>query len=293
VIIEYDPLTLREVARCPAGDGTHHIALSPDDKYLYGANEYGSTLTVINTAGMTYAGDIEVGTGPDYISPSMYWGGTVIDSPYLFVTVDGAKTVAVIDWKTNTVVNQIPMPATGHGINLTPDGKHVWLAGVGFQEVWEIEVATQKIVKKLPIQGSPIHISMSPDSKYVYITTSDASIFKVDASNYQTLWSAKGTTTPAHTGITPDGGELWTLNHGMDPARYPYLVGGQPVEGVQVWDTANGNLINEIPMEAMPHEIQFVPYATFGKPASNQDVNIGGNTVIPTTTTTTPTKIAG
>jgi YVTN family beta-propeller protein len=276
-VIEYDPKTLAEVARCEAGNGSHHMALTPDDKYIYVANQYGSTVTVIDRASMTHVTDIEVGTSPDYISPSMYWDGKVISTPYLFVTVDGGLTVAVIDWKTNKVVKQIPIPASAHGVNLTPDGKHVWLAGLAFQEVWVIDVATLTTIKKLPIEGSPIHISISPDNQFAYITTSDNSIFKVNTSNYQTLWTAKGTVIPAHTGLSPDGKELWTLNHGMDTTRYPYLLGGQPVEGTQVWDTDTGKLIAEVPMEAMPHEIQFVPYSAFGVPASGQDVAIGGS----------------
>lgn len=271
-VIEYDPLTLREVARVNAGRGSHHMALTPDDKHLYVANQYGADITIIETATMTNVGSIPVGAGPDYISQSMYWDGKAIETPYLFVTVDGAKTLAVIDWKTNKVVKQIPMPASAHGVNITPDGKHVWLAGLAFKEVWVIENTTLKIIKKLPIEGSPIHISISPDSKYAYVATSDNSIFKVDTTTYQTLWASKGTVIPAHTGLSPDGKELWTLNHGMSTSRYPFLLGGQPVEGVQIWDTDTGKLINEIPMEAMPHEIQFVPYSAFGTPAPSQDV---------------------
>jgi YVTN family beta-propeller protein len=284
-VIEYDPLTLREVGRVDAGVGSHHIALTPDDRYLYVANQYGSDLTVIDIKSMKKVGSIPVGAGPDYISPSMYWDGKAIDSPYMFVTVDGAKTLAVVDWKTNKVVKQIPMPATAHGVNLTPDGKSVWLAGLAFKEVWVLDVKTLQITKKLPIPGSPIHISISPDSQFAYITTSDNSIYKVATSNYQTLWSAKGTVIPAHTGLSPDGKELWTLNHGMDTSRYPFLLGGQPVEGVQIWDTSNGRLINEIPMEAMPHEIQFVPYSAFGVPTPKQDISNGGSTTASPATT--------
>ncbi|WP_111768684.1 DUF5074 domain-containing protein [Nakamurella deserti] len=274
-IIEYDPITLREVARVDAGTGSHHIALTPDDKFLYVANQYGADLTVIDTATMTVTTTLPVGEGPDYISPSMYWDGLAIDSPYMFVTVDGAKTIAVIDWKKNEIAKQIPIPASAHGVNLTADGKHCWVAGLAFKEVWQIDVASLEIIKKLPIPGSPVHISPSPDNKYVYITTADDLIYKVDTTTYQTLWQAEGTVIPAHTGLTPDGKELWTLNHGMDTERYPYLLGGQPVEGVQIWDTETGALIGEIPHEAMPHEIQFVPYAAFGTPTPQQDISTG------------------
>ena len=284
-VIKYDPLTLRETGRVDAGKGSHHIALSPDDKYLYVANQYGASLSVIDVATMKKLEDIPVGEGPDYISPSMYWGGKAIDSPYMFITVDGAKTLAVLDWKTNKIVKQIPMPASAHGVNLTTDGKFVWLAGLAFKEVWVLDATSLAVIKKLPIPGPPIHISISPDSKFAYITTADNLIYKVDTTTYATLWTAKGTVIPAHTGLSPDGKELWTLNHGMDTTRYPFLLGGQPVEGVQIWDTDTGKLINEIPMEAMPHEIQFVPYSAFGVPTPKQDI---GSAATPSPTATTP-----
>lgn len=275
-VIEYDPLTLREVARVEAGTGSHHIALTPDDKFIYVANQYGASMSIIDTASMTKVAELPVGDGPDYISPSMYWDGKAIDTKYMYVTVDGAKTLAVIDWRTNSIARQIPMPATAHGVNITPDGKYVWLAGLAFKEVWVIDNNTLEVVSKLPIPSSPIHISISPDSRFAYITTADNMIYKVDTSSYQTLWQSKGTVIPAHTGLSPDGKELWTLNHGMDTTRYPFLLGGQPVQGVQIWDTETGALAGEIPMEAMPHEIQFVPYSAFGTPEPGQDVGTGG-----------------
>lgn len=131
-VIEYDPLTLREVARVEAGKGSHHIALTPDDKFIYVANQYGASVSVIDTATMKKVKELPVGEGPDYISPSMYWDGKAINTKYMYVTVDGAKTLAVIDWKTNSIAKQIPMPATAHGVNLTPDGKFTWLAGLAF-----------------------------------------------------------------------------------------------------------------------------------------------------------------
>lgn len=275
-IIEYDPITLREVARVNAGKGSHHLALSPDDKFLYVANQYDANLSVIDTGNMKKVKDVPVGDGPDYITPSMYWDGKAINSPYLFITVDKATppAVAVLDWRTNTIVKRIPMPAAAHGVNLTPDGKQVWLAGIGFKEVWVIDVATLAVTKKLPIEEPPIHISISPDSAFAYITTANNLIFKVDTKTYEAKWRSEGTVIPAHTGLSPDGKELWTLNHGMDVERYPFLLGGEPVQGVQVWDTDNGELVNEIPMEAMPHEIQFVPYSAFGTPKPEQDVAV-------------------
>ena len=93
----------------------------------------------------------------------------------------------------------------------------------------------------------------------------------MDTTTFAVLCKSEGTVIPAHTGLPPDGKELWTLDHGKDTDRYPTLLGGEPIEGIQVWNTDNGKLMTEVPMEAMPHDIQFVPYSVFRTPRPKQE----------------------
>jgi YVTN family beta-propeller protein len=276
--IALDPITFKELWRTPVGKGGHHSALSPDDRYLYVANQYGGTVSVIDVHTHEKIKDIPTGEGTDYITPSMYWDGKPIDSPYLFISVDKEDKVAVLDWKKNEIVKDIPVGGSLHGVNLTPDGKSVWVAVGGTKEIVIIDVATLEITKRVSFDGGPIHISLSPDGKYAYVTTGGNKIYKLDTTTYEKLWEATGTTIPAHTGVSPDGRELWTLNHGMDSERYPYKLGGEAVSGVQIWDTETGELITEIPAEGVPHEIQFVPYSALidEVPLSSEEVHSKG-----------------
>jgi YVTN family beta-propeller protein len=275
--IALDPITFKELWRVPVGKGGHHSAMSPDDKYLYVANQYGGTVSVVDVHSHKKIADIPTGEGTDYISPSMYWDGKAIDSPYLFISIDKEDKVAVLDWKNNKITKEIPVGGSLHGVNLTPDGKSVWVAVGGKKEVVIIDVATLEITKRISFEGGPIHISLSPDGKFAYVTTGGNKIYKLDTKTYEKLWESTGTTIPAHTGISPDGKELWTLNHGMDK-RYPYKLGGEAVSGVQIWDTENGELITEIPAEGVPHEIQFVPYSALVDevPLSSEEVHSQG-----------------
>lgn len=266
-VIAFDPVTFNEKWRAPAGSGGHHSALSPDDKYLYVANQYGESISVIDTTTHTKVKDLPVGKGPDYITPSMYWDGKAIDSPYLWASIDQENKVVAIDWKTNTIVKEIPVDGMMHGINLTPDGKQVWVCVMGAKNITIIDVASMTVKDKITFPEAPIHLSFSPDGKNAYLTVggSKNQIFKIEtAPGYKQIWNSTGTSIPAHTGVSPDGSELWTLNHGMDTERYPYNIGGNTLSGVQIWNTENGKLVDEIPAEGMPHEIQFVPYSAVG-----------------------------
>jgi YVTN family beta-propeller protein len=166
--IALDPVTFKELWRVPVGKGGHHSAMSPDDKYLYVANQYGGTVSVVDVHSHKKIADIPTGEGTDYISPSMYWDGEAIDSPYLFISIDKEDKVAVLDWKNNKIVKDIPVGGSLHGVNLTPDGKSVWVAVGGKKEVVVIDVATLEITKRITFEGGPIHISLSPDGKFAY-----------------------------------------------------------------------------------------------------------------------------
>jgi YVTN family beta-propeller protein len=263
--IKYNTKTLREIARVKLDNkGGHHSALTPDGKYLYVANQYSASVTVIDAKTMTKIKDLHVGEGSVYLTPSMYWDGKVIDTPYLFVSVGKENKITAIDWKTNEIVKDIPVGGALHGVNLTPDGKQVWVAVGGAKKLTVVDVATLTVIKDIPMENGPIHLVFSPDGKFAFTATGGNLIFKIDTKTYETVWKSVGTTTPAHLGVSPDGKELWTLNHGMDTTRYPYLLAGRPVMGIQVWDTDDGKLITEMPFEAMPHEIQFIPYSALG-----------------------------
>lgn len=283
--IKIDPTTLREVSRGPAGEGGHHSALSPDDKHLYVANQYGTTVSVLDRVSMEKVKDIEVGLGADYISPSMYWDGTAIDTPYLWVSVDKVPSVVAIDWRTNEVVKEIPCSGANHGVNITPDGREVWVAVPGGGETMIIDNTSLEVVANLKLieGGGPIHIVFSPDSQFAYMTHLSSVglvLIKLDVASRQMMWQVQGS--GAHLGMSPDGKEVWTLNHTFDQGdRYPYTLGGQPLSAVRVFDAETGEWMFETVVERRPHEIQFVPYSAVMAPEQQQESSATGATPVP------------
>lgn len=288
--IEFDPKTLKETRRAPAGKGAHHAALSPDDKYLYVANQYETFLSVIDVGTFTKIKDIDLGGMVVYPSPTMYWNGTKIDTPYMFVTVTAAPPVsntvrasatapavngvAVIEIATNTLKKMIPIGTSIHAVNLTPDGKEAWVsqtggessaAGVsGTGDVTVIDTSTLAIKTRFKLTlGGATHIVFSPDNKYGYVT-GGGQLHKIDRVSYTRVWQTSDGTSPAHLAVTPSGKEIWTMSHAMNKSRYPYLLAGRVMAGAQVFSAVDGRLITEIPYEAVTHEVQFVPRSTFG-----------------------------
>jgi YVTN family beta-propeller protein len=286
--IEFDPVTLKQTRRVQVGKGGHHCALSPDDKYLYVANQYATTLSVIDLATFTKVTDIELGGEVVYPTPTMYWDGVAIDTPYIFVSVMGpapidnntpgtgadVNGVAVIDWKTNTLVKTIPIGTMIHGVNLTPDGKEVWVAqlngesatgNAGTGDFTVIDVATLQIKKRVKMGAGTIHVVFDRTNAFGFVTGTDSNLYKIDRASYGVVWKVATETVGAHLGVTPDNKEVWTLNHGMNAARYPYQLGGLAPTGIQVFGAGDGHLSAEMTTAAVSLESQFVPRATFGK----------------------------
>jgi YVTN family beta-propeller protein len=279
-VIRYDTKTLKEIGRGPGAEGGHHLALSPDDTYIYVGNEYDTKVSVLDAKTMRKLKDLEVGYGPDYISPSMYWDGKVIDTPYLWVSVDKANQVVAIDWRTNEVAKVLPLKGASHGINITPDGKYVWTGDGATKEMVIIDNKTLEVVKTFPTpEGRMVHVVFSPDSKYAYFTAGGR-LEKYDTQTLKPIWvSATG---GAHLGLTPDGKYVWTLAHTFEQGdRYPYLLAGDPLSSAKVVDAESGQFIAEMPFQYRPHEIQFVPYSALGQPKTAAVAGTAAATAVP------------
>jgi len=278
--IEYDPKTFLETRRAPAGKGAHHSALSPDDKYLYVANQYEKFLSVIDVATFTKIKDIDLGAMVVYPTKTSYFWKTdangvsrriPIPTKYIFVTVTGeppvnnftkapadvpaTNAVAVIDIATNTLVKKIPIGQSIHSVNLTTDGKEAWVSGA---DVTVIDTETLTIKGKIPYAST--HQNFSPDGKYGYLT-SGGSLVKIDRATWAAVWKASDGGS-AHVQVSNDGSRVYT--QGTNTKRYPYLLGGRAVAGIQVFNAADGKLITEIPFNNGTHEMEIMPKSSLG-----------------------------
>lgn len=277
--VEYDPKTLKETRRAPAGRGAHHSAMSPDDKYLYVANQYEKFISVIDVATFKKIKDIDLGAMVVYPTKTSYFYNTdangvskriPIPTKYIFATVTGeppvsntvaapvvpaTNAVAVIDIASNTLVKMIPIGQSIHSVNLTTDGKEAWVSG---KTVTVIDTETLTIKGTIPYAST--HQNFSPDGKYGYLT-SGGSLIKIDRSTWSAVWQASDGGS-AHVQVSNDGSRVYT--QGTNTKRYPYLLGGRAVAGIQVFSAKDGTLITEIPFVNGTHEMEIIPKSSLG-----------------------------
>jgi YVTN family beta-propeller protein len=134
------------------------VSVSPDDKTLYAACNYGNSVQVWDAATLTLVKEIPVGTGAYNIEPSP-------DGSLVIVTNKKAQSVSLIDTRTLTEVARIPTSKkVVHGVAYSPDGKYAFISaesiGADPGSVDMIDLATKTIVATLAVPAQPTGITV-------------------------------------------------------------------------------------------------------------------------------------
>jgi len=75
-----------------------------------------------------------------------------------------------------------------HGMQVTPNGKELWLAGIVDDAVFVYGIAEGRVIKKIPAGHAPNWLAFSPDGRYCVVSnagTNDESI--IDTATYKEL----------------------------------------------------------------------------------------------------------
>lgn len=116
--------------------------------------------------------DWVMGTGQD--ATHMIVGNA--EQKKLFTSNLRSGTVTVFDFSTNnTALTQITVGAQPEGIDITPDGKEVWVAHRGSGAVSVIDTAAKKVSETIKVGGDPYRVKFTPDGKRALITDPQAS----------------------------------------------------------------------------------------------------------------------
>lgn len=113
------------------------------------------------------------------------------DGNKLFVANRVSHTVSSIELGKEAGPGTIQHIATGNrpeGIDISPDGKEVWVGNTGDGSVDIIDAATNKIIQHIQVGKVPIRIQFTPDGKKVLISDSGAAlVIVIDAASRKVL----------------------------------------------------------------------------------------------------------
>jgi YVTN family beta-propeller protein len=160
-----------------------------------------TTYQVIHTAAIANIASL----GPLLVSP---------DGTQLYFEVGYANEyIQVVDTRTLTLLQQIPVNEIPSGLAVTPTG--LILMTDTSNQLLVIDPKTSAVtVLPLPNdnQAIPGIVISSPDGTTAYISFATASILAVNIANGATVFDAKIDYTPAQFAISPDGASLYSAN---------------------------------------------------------------------------------
>jgi YVTN family beta-propeller protein len=136
------------------------ISVSPDDKRLYVACNYGNSLQVWDATTLRQIKEIPVGKGAYNVEPSP-------DGKLVIVTNKKDQSVSLIDARSLTEIARIPTSKKiVHGVAYSPDGRRAYISsesiGADPGAVDVIDLAARKQVASVPIPGQPTGITILP-----------------------------------------------------------------------------------------------------------------------------------
>jgi YVTN family beta-propeller protein len=136
------------------------ISVSPDDKRLYVACNYGNTLQVWDARTFKQIKEVPVGKGAYNVEPSP-------DGKLVIVTNKKDQSVSLIHAGSLTEIARIPTSKKiVHGVAYSPDGRRAYISsesiGADPGAVDVIDLAARKHVSSIPIPGQPTGITILP-----------------------------------------------------------------------------------------------------------------------------------
>lgn len=203
-------------------------------------------------------------------------GSAIAATSKVYVADEGANTVSVIDAASFTKIGSIPVGQGPHNVQVSPDGKWVWvtnngeprkaaekmpaeqmpksehgaMAGAGIGAVWAIDTSTNTVVAKVPVGRHPAHVVVASDGRFAYITNGgDNTVSVVDTAAQRGVEVIAVGASPHGLRISPDGKQVWVAN----------LKGGT----VSVIDTVSRKQVARIAAGKGPAQVGFTPDGRF------------------------------
>ncbi|MEO8349481.1 MAG: YncE family protein [Acidobacteriota bacterium] len=109
----------------------------------------------------------------------------LIDSRLVAATPDGARAfvtsersgsglITVIDLKPPRIVRDIVIGAAAEGMDVTPDGREVWITNSDLDSVWVLEARDLGIVSRISTPRFPTDVKVTPDGKYALVACTES-----------------------------------------------------------------------------------------------------------------------
>jgi YVTN family beta-propeller protein len=198
------------------------------------------------------------------------WAGVALAADKVYVANEDGGTVSVLDALSFKVLATVRVGKMPHNVQVSPDGKAVWVTNQGEAgqadddaahqamsksehevmrragAVWLIDTGSHAVVARVTVGMHPAHVVLSPDGRIAYVTNGgDNTVSVIDASTQRRVSTIAVGKFPHGIRVSPDGKQAYVAN----------LKGGT----VSVIDTASQKEVAQIPVGKGPAQVGFTP----------------------------------
>jgi len=139
------------------------VAADEDGKKLYIAEFTGKQIAVYDVADSNVGSVIHLADNPADVAISR-------DRLSLYVTCgSSAGKVCIVDLKTKSVSDSIPVGHTPGAVVVSPDGKRLYVCNRFDNNVSVIDTASKKEVAKIAVEREPSSAAVTPDGKLLFV----------------------------------------------------------------------------------------------------------------------------
>jgi YVTN family beta-propeller protein len=171
--------TLRRVVKTLPVKMPHNCYNAGNNEDMFVSSMGDREINRIDLKRMDYVQKIPVGGIPRPYAVSR-------DEKVLYVALTDLHGFVIASIPEQKVIGRVELPAAPplrcalephtptHGLELSPDGKELWVTSLADAGVYVYEVETKKLSKEIPTGKCPNWVAFSPDGKYCVVSNSES-----------------------------------------------------------------------------------------------------------------------
>ncbi len=172
-------MNLKKVVKVLPIKVPHNCYNSGNNDDMYVSSMGDNEINRIDLRKMDYAAKIPVGGIPRPYAVSK-------DEKKMYVALTDLHGFAIVNIAKRAVMGRVELPPAPplhcalephtptHGLELTPDGKKLWVTSLADSSVYVYDIASGKTSERIAVGKCPNWIALSPDGKYCAVSNSDS-----------------------------------------------------------------------------------------------------------------------
>jgi YVTN family beta-propeller protein len=169
------------IATIAVGGDPTDIAVRPDGKYLYVANELVPELTVVRARDRQVVARVPCGRCPWMVNASP-------DGRWVYVSDATDATVTVISTDDHRVAKTVPVGVSPAGACFSPDGSRAYVTSQNSNSVTVLRLPSHTVIATVPVGNTPRDVDILPGGDHLYVANlHDNSLTRVRTADHVTV----------------------------------------------------------------------------------------------------------